>query len=77
MIKALMFAAALAIAALIQGCWGGGYYHEHPHICPDGTARTHRHWHADTGMAGHHQHPFLNNVHKGLSWDDDKVLPGD
>jgi len=72
----LAILAAVLAAALGGGCWGGGYYHTHPHICPDGAARTHRHWHADTGFAGHHREPLPNDQHKGTSWDNDSLIPG-
>jgi len=64
-----VWAGALA-TLLFAGCWGGGYYHTHPHMDSDGRARTHRHWHADTGKAGHHDHPHLNQEHKKLAWSD-------
>lgn len=59
---------ALLAAALLcaGGCLRTGYYHTHPVACPDGVVRTMRHWHADTGYAGYHPHPFPNDVHKEL-----------
>jgi hypothetical protein len=57
-------------ACLLGGCWGEGFKHKHPHVDFDGTARTHRHWHADTGKVGHHDHPHLNQLHKKLAWSD-------
>lgn len=69
-VRRIAFAAALAALGGFGGCWGGGYVHTHPHLCPDGRARTHRHWHADTGKAGHHEHPHLNQQHKELAWQD-------
>lgn len=74
MTRLIETALILAFTALATGCWGGGYYHTHPHICPDGKARTHKHWHADTGFAGHHEHPFPNDKHKNLAWSDESVI---
>ena len=65
--KLLLASAALAAAmALTAGCMPPGYYHTHPCECPDGQVRTFRHWHADTGYAGFHTHPFPNRIHKDL-----------
>ena len=56
----------LASLLLVGGCIQTGYYHTHACVCPDGQVRTLRHWHASTGYAGYHPHPFPNDVHKTL-----------
>ena len=65
-----LLAAAAIVATMAGGCIGGGYFHTHPHLDHDGKARTHRHWHADTGKVGHHDHPHLNQDHKSMTWND-------
>ncbi len=64
--KLIAVAAACLAALFCMGCITSGYYHTHPCASPDGAVRTVRHWHADTGYAGYHVHPFPNQVHKTL-----------
>lgn len=62
--------ALLAGAALIGGC-GPGYLHTHPHLCSDGQARTHRHWHPEDGRGGHHAPEGGDpEFHRESAWGD-------
>lgn len=60
--------ALLAGAALIGGC-GPGYLHTHAHICSNGDAVTHRHWHPEDGRGGHHAPEGGDpEYHRSMTW---------
>jgi hypothetical protein len=68
--RRLLVALLVLGSGLAPGC-GPGYLHSHPHICPDGAARSHRHWHSEDGTDGHHApeggHPAY---HREMTWSD-------
>lgn len=62
--------AALVAAAALGGC-GPGYLHSHPHLCPDGGSRSHRHWHSEDGFDGHHaREPGNPAYHREMTFSD-------
>ena len=64
--RLLLFLLVVGGLSLAGGCARPGYYHTHPCVGPDGVLRTVRHWHAKTGFAGYHPHPFPNDVHQSM-----------
>lgn len=67
--RRLAILVACLVLAPLAGC-GAGYLHTHPHLCPDGEARTHRHWHSEDGYDGHHRPESAPSTHREMAWSD-------